>query len=470
MTTGHRVNAARLGQKWRSVTLAVVALTILGGGVLTHTAIANTSVGSATKHRGGSASVLGRHGRKRKVTAPCYTAFPQARRKTIGKTTWYNRQESVKMVICYRFGLEPSADFPVSAGMVCGMLAAIINSAPGGPAADKLSLFAAGLDGACSGVELAADPGEPAKYVGIACSWASDLLGVLLKPAGVAGSIGCAAAPSVGHALGGMLESKHEFDVAIDVVQHRKCIKYSPTHFGSPWLAVKCSAGDKGFSSLPLAPSPPPPPPSPQVVPSRGPTVVYDGATAMGSQDGDLTFYEWEEATGEKTEVTDVLPNSLSSYRCVVLLVNEQLEAQEDNLLAGYLRSGGTIIAIGEHEGFGFDEADATLNSFASSLGVGLSLNDDELDYGEQVTTNIHSSPLTAGVYALGDNWVSSVSVSGPAQPLVDSSEGSATLVGTQAVGSGRFFMAGDSNMFSDNSYGAYFFYDNGQFVRDLCP
>jgi hypothetical protein len=30
------------------------------------------------------------------------------RRKTIGRTTWYNRQESVRMVICYRFGLTPS--------------------------------------------------------------------------------------------------------------------------------------------------------------------------------------------------------------------------------------------------------------------------------------------------------------------------------------------------------------------------
>jgi hypothetical protein len=376
------------------------------------------------------------------------------------------------MVVCYHFGLTPSADFPISAGMVCGMVAAIINSVPGGQAADKLSLFADGVDGACSGVELAADPSEPAKYVGIACSWASDLLGVLVKPAGVLGSIGCAAAPSAGHALGGLLESKHELDVAIDVMQHGKCIKYSPTHFGSPWLAVKCSPGDKGFSGLPPAPAPAPPPapPLPQA-PSAGPTVVYDGATAMGSQDGDLTFYEWEAATEENTEVSDVLPASLAGYRCVVLLANELLEAQEQSLLAAYVRSGGTIVAIGEHQGYGFDEADATLNGFASSLGVGLALDDDELDYGEQVTTNIDSSPLTAGVYVLGDNWVSSVSVSGSAQALVGSSEESAaTIIGTQGVGSGQFVMAGDSNMFSDNSYGAYFWDDNGRFVHNLCP
>jgi hypothetical protein len=370
------------------------------------------------------------------------------------------------MVVCYHFGLTPSADFPISASMVCGIAAVAI-----GGASHDLSLFA---DGACSGADLASDPKEPAKYVGIACSWASDLLEGYNHWAGVAGSLGCAVAPSAGHALGARFESNHELDVAIDVIRHGKCIKYSPTHFGSPWLAVKCASGDKGFSDLPRAPASPQPTPTPPTslpqVPSTGSTVVYDGATAMGSQEGDLAFYDWEEATGENTEVSGTLPNSLSSYRCVVLLANESLEAQEESLLADYLRAGGTIVAIGEHQGYGFDEADATLNGFASSLGVGLVLDDDELDYGEQVTTNIDSSPLTAGVYALGDNWVSSVSVSGSAQALIDSSEDSATIIGAQAVGSGQFIMAGDSNMFSDNSYDAYYFYDNGQFVHNLCP
>jgi hypothetical protein len=465
MRVGAQGSTMTLG---RGAAILAVAVAILGGGGFADPAHGSPSGSGAAHHDQGGASRPGRHGRSR-VPVPCYAAFPQAHRKTIGKTTWYNRQESVRMVLCQRFGLTPSADFPISAGMVCGMLAAAIDAVPGGQAAHRLSLFA---DGACSGVELAADPAEPAKYVGIACGWASDLLGALVKPAGVLGSLGCAAAPSAGHALGSLFESKHELDVAIDVMRQGKCIKFSPTHFGSPWLAIRCASGDRGFSGLQLAPPPPPAPPpapSPQV-PSSGPTVVFAGATAMGSQEGDLSFYSWEEATGEDTEVSDALPHGLSSYRCVVLLVNESLEAGDESLLAGYLRSGGTIVAIGEHEGYGFDEADATLNRFAGSLGVGLALEDDELDYGEQVTTSVDSSPFTAGVYALGDNWVSSVSVSGPAQPLVGSSDDSATIVGGQAVGSGHFIMAGDSNMFSDNAYGAYYFYDNGQFVHNLCP
>jgi hypothetical protein len=70
----------------------------------------------------------------------------------------------------------------------------------------------------------------------------------------------------------------------------------------------------------------------------------------------------------------------------------------------------------------------------------------------------------------LGENWASTITVSGTAQPLVDSSEDAAPIVGAQPTGTGEFVMAGDSNMFTDNTYGAYAYQDNGQFVRDLCP
>jgi hypothetical protein len=155
------------------------------------------------------------------------------------------------MVVCYGFGLNASADFPVSAGMVCGLVAQAVDL-PGGEIADNLSVFA---DGACSGGELASDAGEPAKYVGIACSWASDLLGALDKPAGVIASLGCTLAPSLGYSLGARLESKYEFDIAMDVMQRGRCIKYSPTRLVSPWVVDKCKPGDPGFSDLPLAPT-----------------------------------------------------------------------------------------------------------------------------------------------------------------------------------------------------------------------
>jgi hypothetical protein len=191
-----------------------------------------------------SGSVAGAHAAPRSKAPPCQAAFPDARRKTIGRTTWYNRQESVRMVLCYRFGLNPSADFPISSSMICGVLAQVI-----GKGSAKLGVFA---DGACSGADLASDPKEPVKYISTACGWASDLLGVFVKPLGALASAGCTLAPSTGDAFGGALESKHEFDVAVDVIRHGQCIKYSPTHVGSPWLAARCAGRDKGFSILPL--------------------------------------------------------------------------------------------------------------------------------------------------------------------------------------------------------------------------
>jgi hypothetical protein len=244
-----------------AVVLATVVIAAAAVGASAGVASGASWARSAARHRTSmtrhGSRLHGRHGhRKQRRNAarprsgvrqpgPCYAAFPDARSKTIGKTTWYNRQGSVRMVLCYGFGLEPSADFPISASMTCGLLAQVIGSQ-----AEQLGLFA---DGACSGADLASDPTEPTKYIGAACAWASDILGVLAKPVGVLASLGCALAPSIGHSLGGLFESKHEFDVAVDVVEHGECIKYSPTHFGSPWLAERCLAGDLGFSDLPVA-------------------------------------------------------------------------------------------------------------------------------------------------------------------------------------------------------------------------
>ena len=130
--------------------------------------------------------------------------------------------------------------------MVCGLVSEAI-----GFKADRLGLF---VSGACSGVDLAGDPREPSQYVGIACGWASSLLEKAVKPIGILASLGCTFAPSAGNFTGGVFESKHELDAAIDIVDRGECLKYSPSHFGSPWLAVRCARNDPGFASLPAAP------------------------------------------------------------------------------------------------------------------------------------------------------------------------------------------------------------------------
>jgi hypothetical protein len=247
--------------------------------------------------------------------------------------------------------------------------------------------------------------------------------------------------------------------------------------FGNVQLYHSCTSPTPTPPPTPVSTPAPPPTPQPPTIPASGPTLVYDGQTAIPPEEsfefaGDRSFNDWAQATGQPAEVQETLPSSLSGYRCVALLDNLSLAESETNALAAYIREGGTIVAIGEHAGPPYAEGDETLNHFAETLGVGLTLNADSYDEGNNVTTNIYPSPLTEDVTAIGDNWVSSINVStsGSAQPLVGTAEGDATLVGEQPVGSGTFIMAGDSNIFTDDNEGFYEYDDNGQLVRNLCP
>jgi hypothetical protein len=251
--------------------------------------------------------------------------------------------------------------------------------------------------------------------------------------------------------------------------------------FGNVQLYHQCTNDTPTPPPAPSTPSVSPPvstpAPGPPTVPATGPTLVYEGDTAIPTEEGsdnsefgDRSFYEWAQATGQSAEVQESLPSELSPYRCVALLSPLTLSEEQEAQLGKYVREGGTIVAIGEHEGEPYQNADYVLNDFANWLGVGLSLNIDSYDYGPHTTFEIHPSPLTENVFSLGDNWASSVNVFGTAQALIGVAEGDATLVGAQAVGSGTFVMAGDSNMFTDDSEDFYTDDDNGQFVRDLCP
>lgn len=212
--------------------------------------------------------------------------------------------------------------------------------------------------------------------------------------------------------------------------------------------------------------------PPPLTVPQSGPTLIDEEDTAGDPDNGDQTFSDWSNATGQGADVEDALPASLSGYRCVVLDINESLGTSDASQLAAYLQAGGTVVALGEHQDDGgrFDAADATLNTLAQTLGSSLSLDDDEVDDGDTYTYSIEDSPLTAGVQSLGDNAVSTVEAPAGAQALVDDSNDDAPIVGAQTIGAGTIVMSGDSNMFSDNNDGFYTDADNGVFVTDLCP
>jgi len=214
--------------------------------------------------------------------------------------------------------------------------------------------------------------------------------------------------------------------------------------------------------------------PPPVVVPAIGPTLVDVGDSAGNPSVDDTAFNDFAAATGQNANVESGLPSSLSGYRCVLFDINEQFDAGDAAKLQSFLAAGGTVLAVGEHEdGDGFDTADGAINSLLGALGAGaISLNDDKLDdNGDEITTSITQSPLTAGVQSLQDNDVSSLTVAAPAQTLVyTSDDATAPLVAYEPVGAGTVVLSGDSNMFSDNNDDAYQVADNGTFAKDLCP
>jgi cutinase len=220
----------------------------------------------------------------------------------------------------------------------------------------------------------------------------------------------------------------------------------------------------------PTPPTPTPPTPAPVTVPGSGPTMVYQNDSAGSPDDGDLSFSDWESATSEDVDVEDTLPSDLASYRCVVLDLNESFNSGDEAQLADYLQAGGTIVALGEHSGVGFDAADQALNSMIGDLGAGITINDDSNDPEDTITPNIDSSLLTTGVSSIGYNWASSLSLSGAAQELVASADDSYTLIGEQAVQGGTIVVSGDSNAFSDNNDDFYEDDGNSQLVENLCP
>jgi hypothetical protein len=163
----------------------------------------------------------------------CVAAAPSASSYTSGKTTWYNRQESV-LLVCEGFGGD--ARFDAGPGVACSIIAAAT-----GPRFPKASLF---TDGFCSGAELAMSGPSTSG----ACSMLADLLGSAPIPVVKAFAVGSGVACSLGHPFGDWIESMSERNAARAVIQEAKCLRFRVRSFPftDTWDAVDCQPGDPG--------------------------------------------------------------------------------------------------------------------------------------------------------------------------------------------------------------------------------
>ena len=201
------------------------------------------------------------------------------------------------------------------------------------------------------------------------------------------------------------------------------------------------------------------------------PVFVYSNGTPGNISSA---YTKFGNATGRPVQVSSTMPASLDGNACAILNVNSvAFTDPQKGTLANYVQGGGTVIAIGEHSGFG--GAIDAMNSVATAVGAHMTLNEDNVDPVQSdvrpTTTNIESDPLTQGVQSIRYAATATLNTAAPARPLfrtLDSS-GAKPFFGAENIGQGRLVLGGDSNVLGENSDDGYTAHGNGRFAQNLC-
>ena len=196
-----------------------------------------------------------------------------------------------------------------------------------------------------------------------------------------------------------------------------------------------------------------------------GDVLVYTGDGGL-----DEGYTDFGAATGKTVVTQNTLPADLSVFDCIVLPVNANGFSDSTlTALDGYVNAGGRMIAVAEWNAF--PGGITTMNNLAAYVGADLLVVSDDIDLGFHTTANIHPSPFTAGVSSIRYAATSEVQVFvGPhAHSLVGTATTDTTFIGVDQIGSGAFFLFGDSNVLSDNNGNGYVTDDNGVFAANIC-
>lgn len=161
------------------------------------------------------------------------------------------------------------------------------------------------------------------------------------------------------------------------------------------------------------------------------------------------SFSGFSTATGRELDTMNTLPADLGSYACVLLPGQSQpLTADEIGQLAGYVDTGGTVIAMAEWI-LDPDTINA-LNALLTEFGSSIQIEPNIVNFLPASTSEIHSSPYTEGVSSISYYRTSTLAVGAPAQTLV-SVQGGTPLIAAEQFGQGVLVVSGDLNPFRDS-------------------
>ena len=137
----------------------------------------------------------------------------------------------------------------------------------------------------------------------------------------------------------------------------------------------------------------------------------------------------------------------------VVMLPDDAFTAAELTALADFASNGGTLLLMGEQDGFAAAE-NAHLNAALSSLGSAMSLDAASLDTAglqDTVSGQIVAQPgLTDGVLVVNYGNVNSISGVSPSREIFLASDLSSVWGGFEPIANGRIVLLADVNVVSN--------------------
>ena len=194
------------------------------------------------------------------------------------------------------------------------------------------------------------------------------------------------------------------------------------------------------------------------------------GDIANGDGDDDLNLFYQNEGFSSSIVTGELNTGNLTDTSLLVaMLPDDAFTGSELTVLSNYLSTGGSILFMGEQEGFAAAQ-NAFLNSALSALGSSMTIGTTSVDSGFNDTSagQVLAHPLNATVSLINYGNVNSISGVPTGGELFLAKDLTTVWGGVETIGNGSIVVLADTNMISniENTAGN----DNHAFFVNVVP